>query len=136
MDLLCHDMNASRIPKASDIPSVIHLAELRVARIEGVANEIHAILCRCKSSFLQPSDSVEGGYDFTAHLSTSSKKADRLHMILTIPDCYPFAPIGLHLYISGGTYDTESMSRKLRREMRPGFGALTRVVDAVQVMLG
>jgi hypothetical protein len=136
MDLLCHDMKTSRIPKASDIPSVVHLAELRVARIGGVANELHAILGRCKSSFLQPSDSVRDGYDFTAHLSTSSRNADRLRMILTIPDCYPFAPIGLHLYSSNGAYDTESMSRKLRREMRPGFGALTRAVDAVQSMLG
>ena len=135
MDLLCKDMKSSRIQKPSDISSMIHCAELRVARIEGVAKELDAILGRCKSSFLQPSDSVKDGYDFTAHLSTSSRKTDRLHMILTIPDCYPFAPIGLHLHSSSSSFDAEPMSRKLKAAMKPGFGALTRAVDAVQSML-
>jgi hypothetical protein len=135
MDLLCKDMKSSRIQKPSDISSVIHFAELRVARIEGVAKELDAILGQCKSSFLQPSDSVKDGYDFTAHLATSSRKTDRLHMILTIPDCYPFAPIGLQLHSSSSSFDAESMSRKLKAAMKPGFGALTRAVDAVQSTL-
>ena len=135
MDLLCKDMKSSRVQKPSDISSVIHFAELRVARIEGVAKELDAILGQCKSSFLQPSDSVKDGYDFTAHLSTSSRKTDRLHMILTIPDCYPFAPIGLQLHSSSSSFDAESMSRKLKAAMKPGFGALTRAVDTVQSML-
>ncbi|KAL3796053.1 hypothetical protein ACHAW5_007836 [Stephanodiscus triporus] len=135
MDLLCKDMKTSRIQKPCNISSMIHFAELRVARIEGVAKELDAILGQCKSSFLQPSDSVKDGYDFTAHLSTASRKTDRLHMILTIPDCYPFAPIGLHLHSSASSFDTELMTRKLKKAMQPGFGALTRAVDAVQSML-
>ncbi|KAL3827200.1 hypothetical protein ACHAXA_006755 [Cyclostephanos tholiformis] len=135
MDLLCNDMNASGISKASNFSSMVNLAELRVARIEGVANELDAILGRCKSSFLQPSESVMDGYELTAHLSTASGKTDRLHAILTIPDCYPFAPVGLQLYSSSNSFDTESLSRKLKRSMKPGFGALTRAIDAVQGML-
>ena len=135
MDLLCSDINTSRITKPSSISSTIHCAELRVARIVGVAKELDTILGQCKSSFLQPSDTVKDGYDFTAHLSTTSRRSDRLHMILSIPDCYPFAPIGLHLHSSSSSFDTESMSRQLKKTMKPGYGALTRTVDAMQSLL-
>lgn len=135
MDLLCNDINTSRITKPSSIASAIHCAELRVARIEGVAKELDAILGQCKSSFLQPNDTVKDGYDFTAHLSTMSRRSDRLHMILSIPDCYPFAPIGLHLHSSSSSFDTESMSRRLKKSMKPGYGALTRTVNAMQSLL-
>ena len=135
MDLLCSDINTSRITKPSSISSTIHCAELRVARIVGVAKELDTALGQCKSSFLQPSDTVKDGYDFTAHLSTTSRRSDRLHMILSIPDCYPFAPIGLHLHSSSSSFDTESMSRQLKKTMKPGYGALTRTVDAMQSLL-
>lgn len=135
IDLLCNDMNASQITKPSSIASTIHCAELRVARIEGVAKELDAILGQCKSSFLQSSDTVKDGYDFTAYLSTTSRRSDRLHLILSIPDCYPFARVRVSLHSSSSSFDTESMSRQLKKAMKPGYGALKRTVDAMQSLL-
>jgi len=135
MDLLCKDMKNSHVPNPSNIPPMIHFAELRVARIEEAAKELDAILGRCRNSFLQPSDSLKDSYDFTAYLTSASRKGDRLHVTLSIPDCYPFAPIGLQLHSTGSFFDTELMTRQLKKATKPGFGALSRAVDAVQRML-
>jgi len=135
MDLLCTDMKNSHISTPSEISSMIHFAELRVARIEEAAKELDIILSRCRNSFLQPSDSLKYGYDFTAYLSSGSRKGNRLNVILSIPDCYPFAPIGLHLHSTSSSFDTESMTRQLKKSIKPGFGALTRALDTVQSML-
>lgn len=132
MVLLCNDMRHSQIAKPSEISSVIHFAELRVARIEAVAKELDSIIAWCKNSFLQPSDSLRDGYDFTTYLSTSSRKAERLHVVLTIPDCYPFAPIETKLHANGGHFDTESISRDLKKATKPGFGSLTAAVKVLQ----
>mmetsp|Transcript_17758 Transcript_17758/g.38739 ORF Transcript_17758/g.38739 Transcript_17758/m.38739 type:complete len:571 (-) Transcript_17758:108-1820(-) len=135
MNLLCRDMKNGHMSNPTEIPSMIHFAELRVARIEEVAKEIEAILGRCKNSFLQPSESHKEGYDFTAYLTSASKNGDRLHVTLSIQDCYPFAPIGIHLQSASSLYNTETMTRQLRKASKPGFGALTRAVDALQSML-
>lgn len=132
MVLLCNDLRNSQIANPSDISTMIHFAELRVARIESVAKELDSILARCKNSFLQPSDTLRDGYDFTAYLSTASRKAERLHVILTIPDCYPFAPIDTKLHANGSHFDTESILRQLRKATKPGFGALTAAVEVLQ----
>jgi hypothetical protein len=132
MVLLCNDMRHSQIAKPSEISSVIHFAELRVARIEAVAKELDSIIAWCKNSFIQPSDSLRDGYDFTTYLSTSSRKAERLHVVLTIPDCYPFAPIDTKVHANGGHFDTESISRDLKKATKPGFGSLTAAVKVLQ----
>ena len=54
MDLLCQDMKRSHISDPSEISSMIHFAELRVARIEQAAKELDTVLNQCRNSFLQP----------------------------------------------------------------------------------
>jgi hypothetical protein len=136
MSLLCEDLKNIRMLSPSEIPSVIHFAELRTARIEEAAKEIDTILNRCKDSFLQLSDTLKHEYGFTAFIKNSSRKRDRLRVTLSIPDCYPFAPLEVHLQSSSNQFDTDSMNRKLRKIAKPGFGALTRVIDAVHALLG
>ena len=135
MSLLCEDLENIRLLSPSEIPSVIHFAELRAARIEEAAKEIDTILNRCRDSFLQPSDTLNHEYEFTAFFKNSSRKRDRLRVTLSIPDCYPFSPLELHLQSSSNQFDTDSMNRRLRKIAKPGFGALTRVIDAVHVLV-
>ena len=136
MELLCQDMKRCRVSTPSEISSMIHFAELRVARIEQAAKELDAALGRCKNSFLQQSESLQDGYDFTAYLSAGSRKGDRLNVVLSIPDCYPFGvPIDVRLHSTSSSFDVESMTRQLRKAIKPGFGALTRAVDDVQSMM-
>jgi hypothetical protein len=132
MVLLCNDLRNSQIANPSEISTMIHFAELRVARIESVAKELDSILARCKNSFLQPSDSLRNGYDFTVYLSPTSRKAERLNVILTIPDCYPFALIDTKLHSNSGQFDIESVSRQLKKATTPGFGALTAATEVLQ----
>jgi hypothetical protein len=137
MSLLCEDLKSIKMLSPSEIPSVIHFAELRAARIEEAAKEINTILNRCRDSFLQPSDTLKHEYHFTAFLkNSSSRKRDRLRVTLSIPDCYPFAPLDVHLQSSSNQFDTDSMNRKLRKIAKPGFGSLTRVIDAVHALVG
>jgi hypothetical protein len=135
LSLLCEDLKNIRLLSPPEIPSVIHFAELRAARIEEAAKEIDTILSRCKDSFLQPSDKLKHEYEFTAFFKNSSSKRDRLRVTLTISDCYPFAPLELHLHSSSNQLDTDSMNRRLRKLAKPGFGALTRVIDAVHALV-
>ena len=135
MSLLCDDLKKMRLLSPSEIPSVIHFAELRAARIEEAAKEIDTILNRCRDSFLQPSDTLKHEYEFTAFFKNSSRKRDRLRVTLSIADCYPFAPLNLHLQSSSNQFDTDSMNRRLRKIAKPGFGALTRVIDAVHALV-
>ncbi len=130
--LLCNDLKNSQIANPSEISTMVHFAELRVARIESVAKELDSILARYKNSFLQPSDSLRDGYDFTVYLSTTSRKAERLNVILTIPDCYPFAPIDTKLHSNSGQFDIESISRQLKKATTPGFGSLTAATEVLQ----
>ena len=134
MDLLCQDMKRSRLSTPSEISSMIHFAELRVARIEQAAKEIDSVLGQCKNSFLQPSDSLQDGYDFTAYLSSTTagdlRKGDRLNMTLSIPDCYPFGvPISVSLNSTSSSFDTESITRQLKKAIKPGYYQLSRVVE-------
>eukprot|EP00984_Skeletonema_dohrnii_P030345 scaffold21743_cov144-Skeletonema_dohrnii-CCMP3373.AAC.11 len=135
MSLLCEDLKNMRLLSSSEIPSVIHFAELRAARIEEAAKEIDTILNRCRDSFLQPSDTLKHEYEFTAFFKNSSKKRDRLRVTLSIADCYPFASLDLHLQSSSNQFDIDSMNRRLRKIAKPGFGALTRVIDAVHALV-
>ena len=135
MTLLCDDLKNIRLLSPSEIPSVIHFAELRAARIEEAAKEINTILKRCKDSFLQPSSTLKHEYEFTAFFKNSSMKRDRLRVTLSIADCYPFAPLEFHLQSSSNQFDTNSMNRQLRKIAKPGFGALTRVIDAVYTLV-
>jgi hypothetical protein len=135
MSLLCEDLKNIRLLSPSEIPSVIHFAELRAARIEEAAKEIDTILNRCRDSFLQPSDTLKHEYEFTAFFKNSSRKRDRLRVTLSISDCYPFAPLELHLQSSSDQFDIDSMNRRLRKIAKPGFGALTRVIDAVNALV-
>ena len=137
MELLCSDLKDIPVPSASEMRSVIQFAELRVARIEEAAKEIDAVLRQCKNSFLQPSETLDNGYDFTAYLTRAGGNGDRLHVAVSLPDAYPFAPLGLRLHsTSEGSFDTESMTQQLKQTAtRPGFGALTRAVAAVRNMV-
>lgn len=135
MDLLCKDIKHIPISNPSKIPSVIHFAELRVARIEEVAKELDVILGRCRNSFLQPSDSLKDSYDFTVYLTSASSNGDRLNVTMSIPDCYPFVPIGIHLDSTSSTFDTLSMARRLKNATKPGFSALTIALDSAQSIL-
>lgn len=136
MQLLCKDMKNSHISSPSEISSVIHFAELRAARLEETAKEINSILGRCKNSFLQPSETLKDSYDFTAYLTGAfAAKGDRLHVCLSIPDCYPFAPIGVQLHSSSGAYDTEALTRQSKKTVKPGHGALSQAIDHLEKMM-
>eukprot|EP00970_Alexandrium_tamarense_P004511 scaffold759_cov290-Alexandrium_tamarense.AAC.47 len=131
MALLCKDLKSSRLTTPSEIPSLIHFVELKVARIEQAAKEFDAILGQCKNSFLQPSETLSDGYDFTAYLASESKVGSRLQVTLSLPDCYPFAPLGLHLHSTNSSFDTEAMTRQLKKLIKPGYGALSRAIESI-----
>ena len=105
---------------------MIHFAQLRVTRIEEAAKESEIILGYCRNSFLQPSESHKEGCDFKAYLTSASKNGDRLHVTLSIQDCYYFAPISIHLQSASSLYNIEAMMRQLRKATKPGFGARMR----------
>ncbi|KAL7546492.1 hypothetical protein ACHAWF_009828, partial [Thalassiosira exigua] len=137
MNVLCQDVKSTGVSNPTELSSVVQSVELRVDRIARTAKEIDALLGRCKSSFLQRSASHGHGYEFTAHLSSASRDGGggRLHVTLSVPDGYPFAPIDARLRSACGSFDAESVSRRLKKEIKPGFDYLTRAVDALQRML-
>eukprot|EP00956_Cyclotella_meneghiniana_P029924 scaffold74109_cov61-Cyclotella_meneghiniana.AAC.1 len=129
--LLCQDLKENtRINSASTIPSIIQSVEHRLARIEHAAKEFDTILRQCKNSFLQPSD-LKDGFDFHAYFKSATQPGARVQVTLTLSECYPFSPIGVRLHSTDTSLDTEALTRKLRRTIKPGFGALSKALDAV-----
>jgi len=69
-------------------------------------------------------------------LSTGSKQGERLNVIFSIPDCYPFGvPIDIRLHSASSSFDIESMTRQMKKAIKPGYFSLTRAVEAVQSMI-
>lgn len=135
MASLCHDLKENtRINSASKIPSIIQSVEHRLARIEQSAKEFDTILRQCKNSFLQPSDLTDG-FDFHAYVKSTSQPGARIQVTLTLSECYPFSPIGVRLHSTDKSLDTEALARKLRRIIKPGFGALSKALDAFNSLL-
>ncbi|KAL3787580.1 hypothetical protein HJC23_000068 [Cyclotella cryptica] len=136
MSLFCRDLKENtRLESASQISSLIHSVEHKVARIKQAANEFDAILGKCKNSFLQPSDSLKDGFDFHAYITSASHQNARLQVVLTLSDCYPFAPIRTSLHSTDTSLDTKSMARQLKKIIKPGFGALSSAIESVHGLL-
>jgi hypothetical protein len=136
MALLCQDLKENtRLDSASKISSLIISVEHKVARIQQAAKEFDAILSQCKNSFLQPSDTLKDGFDFHAYITRASRPGARVEVRLTLSDSYPFAPIGVSLHSTDSSLNTESMTRKLKKAIKPGFGALSKAIDALNGLL-
>jgi cell division septum initiation protein DivIVA len=136
MMTLCQDLKEkTRINSASKIAPMIQSIEHRVARIEHAAKEFDTILSQCKNSILQPSNITKDGFDFHAYIPGTSRPGSRIQVTLTLSECYPFAPIGVRLHSTDTTLDTESLTRQLQKIIKPGFGALSKAMDAINSLL-
>ena len=61
---------------------------------------------------------------------TNASHGDRVQVVtLTLPDCYPFATIGVCIHTTERYVDTESMARQLQKIVKPEFGALSKAID-------
>ena len=135
MTKLCHDLKENtQIDNAPEIAPLIQSVEHRVARIEHAAKEFDMILRQFKNSFLQPSDALKDGFDFHAYVTNASSGA-RVQVTLTLSECYPFAPIGVRIHSTDRSVDTDSMARQLQKIAKPGFGALSKAMDALKSSL-
>ena len=135
MAQLCHDLKENiQINSAPEIAPLIRSVEHRVARVEHAAKEFDAILRQYKNSFLQPSDTLKDGFDFHAYV-THASSGGRVQVTLTLSECYPFAPIGVRIHSTDKSTDTDVMARQLQKILKPGFGALSKAIEALESLL-
>lgn len=131
MDLLCKDLKRIKISSPKHIPHFIHFIELKKSRIDAASKELGHALDQCNSAYLQQSKIAEDAYDFTTYITDPSAVESRLQVTLSIPDCYPFAPVAQELHPMKSSPSNISITNQLIGRCNPAFGVLSRTVKSL-----
>ena len=128
---LCGTVTAKDYHKTEDMKGVIQQLEWQLGRIELTAKEISSLMYPYGAVFKQCDGNSDKG-DFTFHLEFASPGEEvKLNCSFLIKEMYPFAPMEPKFDVLKGTLNVYSLKRRLNKTAKPGFGYLSRSIDAI-----
>lgn len=97
-----------------------------MGRLDIVANELQVLLCRYKAKLVRKEVDV---FALSAHFEGLSSS---VLVEFEVDPTYPSLPVDVRLDLTGGQSDLSALRRSLIKNVKPGFGSLSRACDIIQ----